>query len=245
MNKHKWRVFAAAATLIVAGAGVLSWLKANQRLGTPGLKATPIPGSVKMRVSLPERVLDYVSTKVPEDETVTNMLPKDTSFAQRLYKAPDGFEVSANVVLMGMDRTSIHKPEYCLPGQGWTIDRKSVVRIPIGDNPAYQLAVAKWFLHKSVRLRGGGQQEVGGLYVFWFVAHNEETPSHWQRVWWLARDLLRTGTLQRWAYISYFTVCAPGQQEAAFERVRKLIAASVPEFQLPPELAGAAVAARE
>jgi hypothetical protein len=40
--------------------------------------------------------------------------------------------------------------------------------------------------------------------------------------------------LDRWAYISFFSVCQPGQQDAAFERMKKLIAAAVPEFQLTP-----------
>jgi len=31
-----------------------------------------------------------------------------------------------------------------------------------------------------------------------------------------------------------FYVCGPGQEDAAFERMRQLIAASVPEYQLPP-----------
>ena len=46
--------------------------------------------------------------------------------------------------------------------------------------------------------------------------------------------MFRTGVLQRWAMISYFTVCAPGQEEAAFERLKKFISASAPEFQLVP-----------
>jgi len=41
--------------------------------------------------------------------------------------------------------------------------------------------------------------------------------------------------LQRWAYISCFAVCLPGQEEATFERLKKFIAASVPEFQLTPK----------
>jgi len=40
--------------------------------------------------------------------------------------------------------------------------------------------------------------------------------------------------LQRWAYISYFSQCEPGQEDAAFARMEKLIAASVPKFQMPP-----------
>jgi hypothetical protein len=47
--------------------------------------------------------------------------------------------------------------------------------------------------------------------------------------------------LQRWAYISYFSPCLPGQEGPTFERVKKLIAASVPEFQLTPS-EGATVA---
>ena len=43
-----------------------------------------------------------------------------------------------------------------------------------------------------------------------------------------------TGVLQRWAYVSYFSVCEPGQEDATFARMEKLIAASVPAFQLPP-----------
>ena len=76
------------------------------------------------------------------------------------------------------------------------------------------------------------------------IEDQEETINHWQRLWWLARDLLRTGVLQRWAYVSCFTVCIPGQEEAVFERVKRLIAASVPEFQLPPKSAEVAAMAK-
>jgi len=45
------------------------------------------------------------------------------------------------------------------------------------------------------------------------------------------------GVVQRWAYVSYFTVCPPGGEEAAFARMKGLITASVPAFQLPPTAA--------
>jgi hypothetical protein len=144
---------------------------------------------------------------------------------------------------MGLDRTSIHKPEFCLPGQGWRIFNKAVVKIPIQATPPYDMTVAKWLVSNTVQTRDGQKKPVVGLYVFWFVADNEQTVSHAERIWWLARDLLRTGVLQRWAYVSYFTICEPGQEEATFERVKQLIAVSVPEFQLPPKTAGASALA--
>ncbi len=78
---------------------------------------------------------------------------------------------------------------------------------------------------------GGENLPVRGIYVYWFVADAALTADHLQRMWWMARDLVTTGTLQRWAYVSYLTMCSPGQEAAAFERLKQLIAAAAPEFQ--------------
>jgi hypothetical protein len=212
----------------------LIWLKGHQRLGQPGIIATPIPGSTMMKIDLPERVLDFTSTNVPESKVELGFFPKDTSYARRFYQSPDGFGVSAIVILMGADRTSIHRPEYCLLGQGWSVDKKTEVKIPIDGVPHYGLPVMKWVISKTVGTPDGQKQEVRGVYAFWFVADNEQTTGNVQFQCHLVKDLLLTGVLQRWAYITYFSVCLPGQEDAAFERMKKLIAASVPEYQLPP-----------
>jgi len=68
--------------------------------------------------------------------------------------------------------------------------------------------------------------------VFWFVADGQLTSSHWTRTRWMIRDLLTRNVLQRWAYVSYFALCAPGDEDATFLRLSRLVAASVPEFQL-------------
>jgi hypothetical protein len=236
MKHQKWLIFCIAFGLIAGTAGALSWARANQKLGQPGIYATPIadPNSVMMKIDLPGRVLDFSSTNIPEPQEVLNYLPPDTSYAERLYTAPDGFRIASTVILMGGDRTSIHKPDYCLPGQGWSIREKSVVNIPVAGAHPYQLPVAKWVISNSFPGPDGHNQPVGGLYVFWFVADGEQTTDNYERMWWLGRDLLRTGILQRWAYVSYFAVCAPGQEEAAFERMKRMIAQAVPEFQKPP-----------
>jgi len=234
MKTQKVVLFICVAAMIGLVAAALNWIHKNQKLGAPGLKASALPGTDVMKIDLPENVLDFTSTNVPEAQIVVDTLPKDTSFAQRRYMEPDGFWVNANIVMMGRDRTSIHKPEYCLPSQGWHIDQKDVVNLSIGGPHIYQMPVAKWLLSLSAKMPDGSKREFRGFYVFWFVAHNAETTSHWQRIKWMALGLLRTGVLQRWAYVSYFAVCEPGQEDATFERMKKLIAASVPEFQLPP-----------
>ena len=234
MKNQKWILFSIALILMAATAGALKWFRANQKLGQPGIIAEAIPGSVMMKINLPERVLDFTSTNVPEPQSALGYLPPDTSYAERIYTAPDGFWVQATIVLMGGDRSSIHKPEYCLPGQGWTINEKSVVNLPVGGAANGQLPVSKWVVG-NYQTTGGQRQEVRGIYVFWFVADGEQTPDNYQRMWWLGRDLLRTGVLQRWAYISYLAPCLPGQEDAAFERLKNLIVHSVAEYQLLPD----------
>lgn len=242
MNKQKWIMLLAALGLMAGTAGLLASMRTNQKLGQPGVKTSPIPGSPRLQVDLPERVLDYTSQVVEPDKLTLGWLPPDTSFGQRHYQAPDGFQVAVNVVLMGSDRTSLHKTEFCLEGQGWRIDRSASAETTVRmDRPyPYDLPVMKFIATREVTDQGR-TFTARGVYLFWFVADGDQyTARHWQRMWWMARDLLRTGVLQRWAMISCFTICAPGQEEAAFERLKKFIPAAAPEFQLVPRPAGLA-----
>jgi len=236
MNKHKWLLFVVALLMIGSAAGVLVRMKAHQRLGQPGVKTRPLAQSKNLEVVLPELVLDYTSEPVEQAEIVKGILPKDTSYGQRRYQALDSFKMIVNVVLMGSDRTSLHKPQFCVEGMGWHIDKTASHQeaVPIEHPFRYDLPVMKLLATKQ--LEYNGQVQTGrGIYVYWFVAEDAYTAQHWQRMWWMARELFRTGKLQRWAYVSAFAVCRPGQEEATFERMKKFIAASVPEFQLTPK----------
>jgi hypothetical protein len=233
--KRQKTVFFLVALALIAGTGVLlAQMRAHQRLGRPGVKTLPLAGLAE-KVLLPERVLDYESKELDVPKMVLDYLPKDTSYGQRMYRAPDGFAVQVNVVLMGSDRTSIHKPEFCLSGQGWRIDQDacSQVSLKLERPRPYDLPVMKLIATQNLEIEGETRTR-RGVYLYWFVADDEYTASHTQRMWWMARDMLTRGTLQRWAYITYFAACAPGQEEATFERMKILIAASVPEFQTTP-----------
>ena len=108
----------------------------------------------------------------------------------------------------------------------------------------YDLPVIKYIANREFDLNGE-KRTFKGVYVSWFVADNDQmTARHWQRMWWMARDLITSGVLQRWAMVSYFSVCLPGQEDATFERMKKFMNATVPEFQLVPRSKVAANAAR-
>jgi hypothetical protein len=236
MSASAKKIILFALTLAVIGgtAYAVAQIKTNRRLGQPGVKATPVPGSTTMHISFPEKIAGFTSSNMPTAQAVLDYLPKDTSFAQRLYTAPDGLEVMANMVLMGDDRTSIHRPDYCLPGQGWQIVGQTPEKIPVAGTPPYALPVQKWTVHNTLTTAEGQKVAVSGLYVFWFVAENNETDDYTAIQKSILYHLLRHGVLERWTYVSYFVLCPPGQEDAVFARVKNLIAASVPDFQRPP-----------
>jgi len=235
MKNKNWLIFIVALVLMAGTAGLLLRLKSVQKLGQPGIISAPIPGEkVMVKIDLPEHVLDFTSTNLPESAVELGFFPKDTSFVRRLYQDSDGHQMSTTIVLMGADRTSIHKPDYCLPGQGWHIDSKNVVNVPVGGAKPYQLPVAKWLISANSQMPDGRTVKRSGIYTFWFVTDGEQTPDFYGYLRRLTRNLVFTGVLERWAYVSCYSTCEPGQEDAAFARMEKLISASVPEFQLPP-----------
>ena len=241
MSMRSMKVLISVLLLVGSASGFLTFWKRIQKLGEPGVKvvAEPIYDEKGNRAAtdsafLPERVLDYSSEPVGVTRLELNWLPKDTTYGRRYYKAPDGFEMLISIVLMGTDRTSIHKPQYCLTGQGWNIDStvSGITALRIERPHPYKLPVMK-LMTTAYRDKPDGQRTaVRGIYVYWFVADGELTADHLQRMWWMARDLACTGTLQRWAYVGCFATCLPGQEEPTFERMEQFIAAAVPEFQL-------------
>jgi Protein of unknown function (DUF3485) len=234
VKKEKIILFCAALALIAGTAGAVSWLKAHQRLGEPGVKFTAIPGRLNVQLALPETVADFTSTNVLESQVELNYFPNDTSFTRRYYYLRDNLRTSATIVLMGADRTSIHRPDYCLPGQGWQIRDKQEVKLSIGGAQPYELPVMKWTIANAVTAPDGTRQNVSGLYVYWFATAGRTTDSFPAMLKSMFLHQLAHGELQRWAYVSFFTACLPGQEDAAFAQMKQLIAGAVPELQPPP-----------
>jgi hypothetical protein len=225
---------ATALALIAAAAGFLNQVGNRQVLAPPGVKTHPLPGSIRLQAELPERVLDYESEELEVDQTTLGTLPKDTSFGMRRYKGADDFTIDLRVVLMGHDRTSMHKPQICLSGQGWQINDSGSTEstLHIQRPCEYELPVVK-LVTTSVDSQNHSSS---GIYVYWYVADDalSASTSGFQRMWLMAAKLLRTGVLQRWAYVSCLAACPPGQEAATFDRMKQFIAAAVPEFQLYP-----------
>ena len=215
-----WAVGAAVLLVTAGAAGFLATQHTRQKLGQPGVRVEARPmysfesGAstneprriAESRVHLPARVLDFESREFPISHTTWETLPKDTVFGHRMYGQTNGITLDLQVVLMGADRSSIHKPQYCLTGSGFDIMKTEPQTIRVARPQAHDLPVMKLSLGRTVR-DGENVRREGGVFVYWFVADGELTAEHRQRMWWMARDMLKTGVLQRWAYVICFAPC--------------------------------------
>lgn len=247
MSKHQVILLSLALGLIGGTAGVLARVSSWQKLAPPGVVTSPTSNPKRLRIELPETVLNYTSKWVEPDEITLRTLPQDTSFGQRHYEAPDGFSIALNVVLMGTDRTSLHKPQFCLEGQGWHIDSSGTLETHVKvDGPtSYDLPVVRLIANK-VATANDAAQGMRAVYTYWFVADDAFNASvrGLDRMVMIASRLLRTGALQRWAYVSCFSSCQPGDEEAVFERTKEFIAAAAPSFVIAPGTARGALAGK-
>jgi hypothetical protein len=235
-------LFVAVAALVMVGTGwaTLLRVKNRQHLGVPGVRMTAIPtlsrtgGIVRSNsIPLPRGVPGHSATVGEIDETEWQSLPPDTTFGRMIYsRGSREYPVQASVILMGADRTSIHQPEFCLKGNGWNIQSRSTRWVPFDRINGGGLDVRRFDALTNVRGEDGAIHPLAGVYVFWFVADGQWTASHWTRTLWMTRDLLTRNVLQRWAYVSYFATCQPGDEEKAYEHVCELIRVTVPQFQI-------------
>jgi EpsI family protein len=182
----------------ILGAGVLVTALTSDvtKVSEPGVKL------VDGQLFLVDKVGEWTGGELQGlSEAEKNILPSDTEGARRLFKDKDGHQLFCSIVLAGRDVTSIHRPELCLPGQGWSIQNEYVQRVPVATAPEGALEAMRINAIRSIPLPDGGTGHYRAVFVYWFVGKGRTTAYHWQRILWTSLDRVFHNTNHRWAYI--------------------------------------------
>lgn len=156
-----------------------------------------------------------------------DLLPLDTIVQKKKYEK-DGQILYASIVMSGSERSSIHRPQTCLVGQGNEIvgDRVQSVPMPGRDD----LDVMVLDMLRRFRTPDGRQVEHDSYYAYWFAGKGRETPYHLQRMMWMATDRIFHNVAHRWAYIS---VSGNRDDKGAYlANMRELIGGLYPQIVL-------------
>lgn len=132
------------------------------------------------------------------------VLPPDTQIERKIYSNVHQDEIQCSIVLSGVERRSIHRPEICLPGQGWTIRSSSIV--PVRLSTGKTLRVKELLLDRDVVVGPNDKRRIEAVFDYWFIGKRIATPEHFIRVFYSAWDLLAHNINHRWAYVSVMSL---------------------------------------
>lgn len=235
----------ALAAMALVG-GFLHYRGPRQRLGPPGVKLShdALLGAENVQartngVVMPVRLTGFESLPLhlsPVTPEELRLLPADTTFGRRVYRDEvDRFEAMISVVVMGTDRSSLHRPEQCLGSQGVTITGRQTLQLPTATGSLEVLRCNG--LAPLSNLKGSGHTRA--VFAYLFVSANHQTSSHIGRHLLTMRDLVVRGEMPRWAGIQCFTRCREGEEDATFEKMKRLLALAVPAMRVSvPESGG-------
>ena len=172
-----------------------------------------LPKKIEIRPAAIEPALPtFVGEWYGADQAVTqgekDSLGPDTQFVRKLYTNARGDQMFVSIVFSGPDMsTSIHRPERCLPAQGWTVADTRTAEIPISNQ---ELRVTRLHNVRNVHTENSQPIRVYSLDYYWFVGQNSQTPSHLQRTWIDICDRVLKGENQQWAFVTVASTITKG-----------------------------------
>lgn len=197
-------------------------------------------------MELPESIGQWYGTPQKITKAELETLAADTSFARGSYTDAFGDQITASIVLAGEDPdNSIHRPERCLPAQGWTILDSKTVTIHDPAFPGGKLGVTRLHDQQKIPDAQGKLHTINSLNYYWFVGNSYVTPSHIDRALTDIHDRVMKGYNQRWAYVTVASTVTDnltkfGRSEAETDRmIQSFIQQLFPRIVEPSVLAGA------
>jgi len=194
---------------------------------------TPEAGVI---MDLPTLVGEWWGTDEPVSPSELALLPGDTEFAKKIYQDLRGDTLTAQVVLSGGEKRSIHRPEVCLPAQGWTIQSGEVVPVMLSNGRT--LDVMKLTLTRQIEVAPGERRTLKSYFLYWFVGKDTTTPYHWVRLAKTNWDMVTKKLQHRWAYVIVSAPVLEGFKPGAksdqqtLDMLKDFIRQAVPKFQL-------------
>jgi len=147
-------------------------------------------------------VAGYESQTHEPSEAELNVLPEDTKFDKRFYQAKDGHWFHVSIVIGGKSKSSIHRPEMCLPSQGNQMMDPHTITVAGRDWHRVTLA------HKE-------HPPIGFSYTF-FNQTGFRTSSHVRRIFRDVWDRSVLGRIDRWVMVTVASSAADDARMSEF-----------------------------
>jgi hypothetical protein len=172
---------------------------------TPVTETVPESGVV---MALPNLVGLFQGKAIAPSEGELAVLPKDTEIVRKEYENGAGDRIMASIVLSGGAKQSIHRPEVCLPAQGWSVlSTETMVIDPAAGRP---FRIMDLRLTREVQIGPDDRRNLKAHYFYWFIGKDMVTPFHYVRLFHNSWDRAFRRVNHRWAYAIVMSIVTEG-----------------------------------
>ena len=215
-----------ALFMALLGVGICGATNVNPNIADPGV-----------HLSLPLQVGKYQG--VPFDMTARerDILDPGVDLVRNQYFSNDQKVMMATVIEGGPAKRSLHRPEVCLPGQGWNITDRTQIPIQLPSGRIIQATMLRMF---SDALSDSGQRiRHRAINVYWYIGSDGTTSADYYdhiRISYI--DAVFRNLSHRWAMASLYVPMPPSQigmgdpmaEVNAMEEIRSFAAQIAPHF---------------
>ena len=159
---------------------------------------------------LPSTIGLWSSVDLPLDQEVLDVLGKGV-FLNRIYTRPDSSPQASIGLFIGYFPTqrtgqSIHSPQNCLPGAGWTFDSSGVTQLRDAGGKIYRVG-------EYVISDGRVRQEV----LYWYRSHGRTIAGDYAAKLYMLAEAIRYDRTDA-ALVRVITPVQPGEGQPAAHR---------------------------
>jgi EpsI family protein len=233
-RKSRVGAWSVAGLVVMMAGAEFAFLHHLQQLPPRGLTGVAVAADGLNPVELPAFLgTDWIGRRAEVSAVEREILPQDTGFSRKNYisLADSRQNVFLSIVLSGRDRTSIHRPELCLVGQGWTIAESLPYAFRYPGTNAGQFQATLLRVRREVST-ARGKETVPQLVAYWFVGGDAVVGTHGSRLLRDAWNRVVHARADRWAYVLMQTDARDGEA-AALARMQTVLDATLPSFQSP------------
>ena len=154
---------------------------------------------------MPTQIGPWLGRDEPIDDQVLQILGKG-EFLNRVYEIPaDKGRLPSVGLFIGYFPTqrtgqTIHSPQHCLPGAGWTFESSRYTTLQAADGKDYQLG--EYVI---------GNGEVRQFVLYWYQAHGRSVANEYVSKAYLIADAIRLNRTDG-ALVRVITPIGPGEQ---------------------------------
>lgn len=175
---------------------------------TPVNKGLSDPG---LTMELPVMVDQFFGEAMPMSAQERAVFEEGVELVRRRYVNLQDQAILGTLVMSGPITQSLHRPEVCLPGQGWQIAEQRRVTIRPPDAEPFEATMLRLF--REVEAPDGRRLRVRGYNIYWYTGYGVSTADYQQHIVITHRDAIFRNLRHRWGMSSFFLEMPPTLDE--------------------------------